>query len=104
LSAESNDAAYAYTSEPWTLTPDSEEWDTRIRESLRGFTPQQEGFAGQFAAFHRSLAAGDELPVTLKDARAVTEVITAVFASIREGAPVHLPIRADHPGYAAWQR
>jgi len=104
FSAESNDSPYDYASEPWVLTPDTEEWNTRIQESLRGFTPQQEGFPGQFAAFHRALEAGVQPPVTLKDARAVTEAITAVFASIHSGMPAYLPIGADHPGYAAWQR
>jgi predicted dehydrogenase len=103
-SAESNDAPYAYASEPWTITPDTEEWETRIAECLRGFAPQREGFSGQFAAFHAALLAGAEPPVTLLDARAVTEAITAVYASLRTGTASHLPLGRDHPGYSALQR
>jgi predicted dehydrogenase len=104
LSAESNDSPYAYAAEPWTFTGDTGELGTRIQDVLREFRPQPERFVGQLAAFHRSLGSDAELPVTLQDARAVTEVITAVFASLRSGAPTQLPITEDHPGFAGWQR
>jgi hypothetical protein len=62
-----------------------------------------EGFAGQFVRFHRALHTGTELPVTVADARAALELITAMYLSARTRAPVELPLPAGHPLYGGWQ-
>ncbi len=103
LSAESNTAPYRSSHDPWTFTGDTPEVDARIAEALGGFEPGPEGYAGQFARYHRALASGSELPVTLADARASLELITAIYESARTGAPVSLPLRAGHPFYEGWQ-
>ena len=82
---------------------DSPEIDARIAEVLRGFVPEPEGFAGQFQRFHDALASGTELPVTLADARAAVELITALYHAARTLQPVSLPLAADHPLYGGWQ-
>jgi hypothetical protein len=43
------------------------------------------------------------LPVTLADARASLELITAIYHSARTRQMVELPIQAGHPLYAGWQ-
>ncbi len=44
----------------------------------------------------------NDLPVSLADARASLELITAMYYSSETGAPVTLPIAADHPRYESW--
>jgi predicted dehydrogenase len=105
LTAESNTQPYANTSDPWSFTGDSPEIDQQIQDTLAHFDPLPEGFAGQFYRFHQALRcqAGDtELPVTLADARAALELITAVYFSARTGQVVRLPIGQAHPYYTGW--
>ena len=44
----------------------------------------------------------DEPPVTLDDARASIELITALYDSGRRGVDVELPLPPDHPLYDGW--
>ncbi len=52
---------------------------------------------------HRALTSGGDLPVTLADARASLELITAIYESAVSGQRVTLPIPKDHPRYGGWQ-
>jgi predicted dehydrogenase len=104
LSAESNTEPYRNTSDPWTFTGDSPEIDEQIRDALTTFAPLPEGFAGQFSRFHRALDSGSELPVTLADARAALELITAIYHAARTRQAVRLPIDHTHSLYEGWQR
>ena len=89
-------------SDPWTFTADTPEIEAQLDAALARFAPQPERFVGQFARFHDALLGGGELPVTLADARAALEIITAIYASARTGQAVDLPIGMDHPYYAGW--
>lgn len=102
LSAESGSAPYQPGSEPWTLEPATPEMASRIDAALAGFEPGPEVFAGQFAAYHAAVSAGQPPPVTVADARAAIELVTAIYHSSRTGEPVDLPIGAEHPLYAGW--
>ena len=44
----------------------------------------------------------DTLPVTLADARASLELLTAIYHSAQTGEPVELPIGPDHPRFEGW--
>jgi predicted dehydrogenase len=103
VTAESNTAPYRSSHDPWTFTGDTPEVDARIAEALAAFEPELEGFAGQLARYHRALQSGDEFPVTLEDARASLELITAIYHSARTRSPVELPLVPDHPLYGGWQ-
>jgi predicted dehydrogenase len=103
LTAESNTEPYANTRDPWTFTGDSPELEAQIEETLTRFVSLPEGFEGQFYRFHQALRDGSELPVTLAEARASLELITAVYYSAETGQVVQLPIGEDHPKYADWQ-
>lgn len=100
--AESNTRPYSNSGEPWTFAGDTPELSERITEMLASFTPLPEGYAGQFFRFHQAIHSGGELPVTLADARASLELVTALYHSQRREQPVALPITADHPMYANW--
>ncbi len=103
LTAESDTEPYANTSDPWTFTGDSPEAERRIRETLAHYEPLPERFAGQFYRYYEAMQAGTELPVTLADARAAVELVTAAYFSARTGQPVSLPLGRDHPYYTGWQ-
>jgi predicted dehydrogenase len=103
LTAESNTQPYNNTADPWIFTADSPEVAGRIEQTLARFVPLPEGFAGQLYRFHQALQQDIELPVTLADARASLELITAVYHSAQTGQVVALPIGKDHPKYASWR-
>ena len=64
--------------------------------------PRPEGWWGQFERYADALDAGAVPPVTLADARASIELITALYDSARRGVDVTLPLSADHPLYEGW--
>jgi predicted dehydrogenase len=102
LSAESGSSPYQPGSEPWTLEPASPAAAARIEAALEGFEPGPELYVGQFAAFHRALTEGREPPVTVADARAAIELVTAIYYSARTGERVDLPLGPEHPFYEGW--
>jgi predicted dehydrogenase len=102
LVAESNNRPYSNSGDPWVFTGDTPESDAQIAAALARFEPLPEGFAGQFYRFYEALQMGTELPVTLADARAALELVTAMYYSAQTGEDVELPIGADHPKYASW--
>jgi predicted dehydrogenase len=104
LSAESNTEPYANSGDPWTFTGDSPEIEERIRDALATFVARPEGYAGQFSRYHEALRTRSELPVTLTDARASIELITAIYHAARTGEPVRLPLDAAHPLHGGWQQ
>ena len=103
LTAESNLRPYANTGDDWTYSGDTPEMDARIAERLAQFETLPEGKEGQFYRYARALHSGQELPVTLADARASLELITAIYYSARTRQVTELPIGRDHPMYAGWQ-
>jgi predicted dehydrogenase len=102
LVAESNTEPYSNTSDPWTFTGDTPEIDEQIRAVLADIELLPEGHAGQFYRFYQALQTGDELPVTLNDARISAELITAIYHSAETGRAVNLPIAKDHLKYRSW--
>lgn len=103
LVAESNVKPYQNTTDPWTFAGDSPELDRRIEETLARFVPLPEDFEGQFYRLYQALQNNTALPVTLADARASLELITAIYHSAQTGRVVQLPIGKDHPRYNDWQ-
>jgi predicted dehydrogenase len=102
FTAESNTRPYSSSGEPWTFTGDTPDSTARIEAALARFTPQPEGFEGQFQRFYDALQHGAEPPVTLADARTTIELITAMYISARAGQAVELPLSQAHPGYTGW--
>ena len=103
LTADSNTEPYANTMDPWTFVGDTPEIQESIDSALKQFKPLAEKFAGQFYRFFYAIQNNTELPVTLNEARAALELITALYESARTLQAVSLPISDDHPYYAGWQ-
>jgi predicted dehydrogenase len=82
---------------------DTPEIQGSIDSALRQFQPLPEGFAGQFYRFFHAIQDNTELPVTLSDARAALELVTALYESARTRQAVSLPLADDHPYYSGWQ-
>jgi len=102
FSVESGQSSYTPGNEPWTFEPRSADAAEGIEAALSGFEPGPEQYVGQLAAFHAALAEGVDPPVTVGDARAAIELITALYQSSKTGELVPLPIGPDHPGYDGW--
>ncbi len=102
FTAESNTQPYNNSKEPWTFTADTPELAEQIEAALQQFVPLPERFTGQFFRFHQALVHGTELPVTLEDARASLELITAMYHSSFMRQVVDLPLGPDHPRYTSW--
>ena len=81
------------------MTPKDE---AAIAAVLDDYEPGPELYEGQFSALHRALERGDDPPVTVADARASIELVTAIYHSSRTGEPVDLPLGAEHPLYHGW--
>jgi predicted dehydrogenase len=103
LSAESGTSAYESSADPWDIHPDDDTAGAAIAAVLDGWEPRPEGWWGQFERFGDWLDSRvPEPPVTLADARASIELITAMYASGRRGVDVELPLAPDHPLYGGW--
>lgn len=103
LTAESNTEPYENHRDPWTFVGDTEADQEAIDEALAGFEPQAELYKGQFARLAEAVRKGHRPPVTLADARASLELVTALYWSVRQGTDVALPIGADHDFYGGWR-
>jgi predicted dehydrogenase len=88
--------------EPWVVIPKNAEVEAKIAEAERSLAPERRWFARQYELFHGALASGVPFPVTLDDARASIELITAMFHSDETGGAVSLPIGPQHPKYRGW--
>ena len=103
LTVESASAdPYRPGNEPWHFKGKTPQIDAAIVAALADFEPSLESFAGQFVRIHACITQGAPTPVTLADARASLELITAIYYSAESGRPQTLPIAPDHPRYASW--
>ena len=102
VTMEGHGEVYASSKEPWHFIPKAPKDQAWLDAALVGAAVGQEGFARQFEAFHAALQAGTPPPVTVAEARASLELITAIYHSARTGERVDLPLARHHPGYHGW--
>lgn len=103
VTAESNREPYASSSDPWTFTAAAPELQEKVDRALGTFESRPEGYQRQFELFHDAVARGGELPVTIADARASIELVSAMYHSAQIGEPVDLPIGSDHAVHGGWR-
>lgn len=102
LSAESSLNPYNPGTAPWEFVAREPARQSLIDEALEDYPEHNEGFARQFELAHAAIVDAAEPPVTLSDARASLELITAAYSAHENGTRVSLPLQADHPAYAGW--
>jgi predicted dehydrogenase len=88
--------------EPWVIIPKNAEVGHVIERAVTEVAPQKSWFARQYELYYEALGNGAPFPVTLADARASLELITACYHASETGATVQLPIGHDHPKYHGW--
>lgn len=88
--------------EPWTVIPRTPEMQLAIEEKMAELAPASSWFIRQYELFYEALATGTPFPVTLSDARASIELVTAFFESAESRSVVEFPIDATHPKYNGW--
>lgn len=96
------DNPYRAGEEPWRFEAATPAAQAAVDEALASFVPGREGFAGFFEEVHGALMQGGEAPVTLADARASLELVTAIYHAAECGQAVVLPLAADDPRRAGW--
>lgn len=101
VTVESSTDPYDPAREPWRFDFRDPDAERRAVEVWNTLTPGPAQYTGQFQAFVDALPAGD-LPVTLADAAATLELVTALYRSARTGAAETLPLPADHPARNGW--
>jgi len=103
LTAESGTEPYNPGTAPWTFTARAPASQEAIDEALTSCTPHDDGFARQFALLHEAVVNDAPPPVTLADARASLELITAIYQADAAGKAVNLPLGQATPGYGGWK-
>jgi predicted dehydrogenase len=105
VTAESNDAAYTSSSDPWTFTARDPARQEAIDAVLAEVDAraEAESYQRQFELFHAAVTGGSALPVTLDDARRSLELVTAMYASAATGTQVQLPLPVEHPFHDGWR-
>jgi predicted dehydrogenase len=102
VTIESHGEVYASSKEPWQFLPKAPKDQAWLDAALAGAESGKEGFARQFEAFHAALATGAPPPVTVAEARASLELVTAIYHSARTGERVDLPLPPTHAAYRGW--
>ncbi len=101
VTIESSTEAYDPAKGPWRFAFRSGDAEQRAAAVWDAMEPSPALYSGQFQAFVDALPSGP-LPVTLADAAATLELVTAFYTSARTGERVSLPLAADHPSRHGW--
>ncbi len=102
LVAESNIRPYTNSGDPWSFIAETPELQVQIKAALAHFEPLPESRKGQFYRFSVALLENSPLPITLADARASLELLTAIYYSAYTRQSVTLPLDEAHPFYQGW--
>jgi predicted dehydrogenase len=98
----SSSKAYDPAAGPWNFEFRRSAFAEEAEQVWVDFSPSGTQYAGQFQGFVDAVANGGDVPVTLADARASLELVTAWYRSAHTGSVETLPLPSDHPGRASW--
>jgi predicted dehydrogenase len=99
----SSSEAYDPGAGPWNFEFRRSAFAEEAEQVWTDLAPSGSQYTGQFQGFVHALAGGSEFPVTLADAQASLELVTAWYHSERTGSVETLPLAADHPARNSWQ-
>lgn len=88
--------------DPWVVIPRNPEMGEVIERKMAEVAPATAWFVRQYELYHDAVLNNRPFPVTLDDARASLELITALYHSNDTGQAVQLPIGPGHPRYHGW--
>jgi predicted dehydrogenase len=98
----SSSEAYDPAAGPWNFEFRRSAFAEEAERVWADLRPTASQYVGQFQGFLDALADGTELPVTLDDARASLELVTAWYHSARTGSVETLPLAVEHPARTSW--
>ncbi len=101
VTIESSTEAYDPARGPWRFAFRSAEAEQRAAAVWEATASSPGLYSGQFQAFVDALPNGP-LPVTLADATATIELVTAFYTAARSGETVALPLDAQHAARQGW--
>ena len=102
LTAESGSMPYAPMQDEWRFIARGAVRQEEIDTVLTQVLPGHSGFAGYLAAVADALEMQGGNEVTLAHGRRSIELVTAIYASVREDRPVRLPLEATSEYYKGW--
>jgi predicted dehydrogenase len=102
FTAESGTEPYAPAVGTWTFTARAPVTQDQIDAVLASVAPQQPRFAGYLAAVADALTGEGGQEVTLADGRRSIELVSAIYASIRNRGSMALPLPRDATVYRGW--
>lgn len=103
VTIESSTSPYDPAAGPWSFDFKKPALAEAAAPVLDAVAPTKPLFTGQFQRFVDALADGGSFPITLTDAQATLELVTAWYRSARTGSVETLPLPADHPDRASWR-
>ena len=102
LTAESGLSPYTPAKDDWRLTARAPRLQSEVDAIAQSVAEAPLGYLGLFGEIAKAMRGAQNRAVTLQDARASLEFVTAAYASSRSGQPESLPIAKDHPLYGDW--
>src|SRR6056297_4311904 len=103
VTIESSTEAYDPAKGPWSFRFRDRAVEAQAEELWAAMMPRPRQYTGQFQGFVDALADDGEFPVTLDDARASLELVTAWYCSARSGSLETLPLAQDHLDRSSWR-
>lgn len=102
VTVESDQSPYAPAAKPWRFSARAPMDQQRIDAVINSVEPVPIGFQGYLVAVAKGLKGDTSQMVTLNDARASIEFVTACYESAKNGAAVSLPYALDGRFYHGW--
>lgn len=107
VTIESSTSPYDPAAGPWSFEfkrPDVAESAERVFAQMKGTASSTKPlYDGQFQDFVDRLIDGGPFAVTLDDAQASLELVTAWYRSARTGSVEALPLESEHPDRGSWR-
>ena len=103
VTIESSTSPYDPAASPWTFDFKKPAMAEAAEQIFAAVAPTKPLFTGQFQGFVDALSDGGPFPISLDDAQATLELVTAWYRSARTGSVEPLPLPPDHPDRFSWR-
>lgn len=103
VTIESSTSPYDPAAGPWTFEFKRPEVQEAAEQVFAAAAPTKPLFTGQFQGFVDALRSDSPAPITLDDAQATLELVTAWYHSARTGSVETLPLPEGHPDRDSWR-